>query len=166
MKPIALIGFMGSGKTTVGQMLAQEVSKPCVDLDEAIETREGRPITDIFATEGEDYFRQLEYNVLQEFAREDVIVATGGGIVKEEANRKVLRHDFLTVWLHISYETVAKRLEGDTTRPLWQQPEHVKRALYDSRLSLYESCAETIVEVDHKSLPTLIKEVKRYITVI
>ena len=100
------MGLMGSGKTTVGRRLAGLLERPFVDADEALEDRAGRAIAEIFATDGEDAFRDLETKVLAELlARDDApVIASGGGVVVRQANRDLLSEvdDVLVVWLNAS----------------------------------------------------------------
>ena len=116
---IYLVGFMCAGKSTVARALAQRLGWSVEDLDELIETREGRTIAEIFAADGEAEFRNMERRLLQELRpRRDVVVATGGGTFVDSANRALIAGDGASVWLDVSFETVVERLPSDGTRPL------------------------------------------------
>jgi shikimate kinase len=113
-----LIGMMGSGKTTVGRLLAEHLNYRFFDTDVLIEQVAKQSIKDIFAKTGEDYFRQLESQVLAEIsAYTHLAIATGGGIIERRENWSYLHHG-LIVWLDVPLEILLSRLASDTTRPL------------------------------------------------
>lgn len=113
-----LIGMMGSGKTTVGKILAQELGYRFVDTDALIEKIARKSINEIFAQEGEEIFRELESQVLAEIsAYKNLSIATGGGIVLRRFNWSYLQHG-IVVWLDVPVEQLSERLCNDTSRPL------------------------------------------------
>jgi shikimate kinase len=119
MKPIFLVGFMGTGKSSVAKRLAAVLSIPYVDMDAAIEERAGRKIADIFAKDGEPAFRALERDMLLELsAKTDLVVSCGGGVVIDPANRATMREQGLAVCLDATAETVYERIRHETHRPL------------------------------------------------
>ncbi len=149
-----LIGMMGSGKTTIGSLLAQAVNYSFIDTDEVIVKAAGKPISDIFTTEGETAFRQLESNVLaQVCAYTKLTIATGGGIVLRRENWSYLHHG-LIIWLDVSVEILLERLKEDQTRPLLQHPDPQSklRSLLDERYSLY-SQADLHIEITQQETP-------------
>ena len=116
---IVLVGFMGTGKTTVGRLLAEKTGMPLVDMDASIEERSGKSISDIFAQDGEQHFRALEREVVLELsAREGQIISTGGGIVLNPDNIADFEKTGLVVCLLADAETVLARVRHDSTRPL------------------------------------------------
>jgi shikimate kinase len=134
-----LIGMMGAGKTTVGQVLAQQLGYQFFDTDAVIEQLAGQPITDLFAELGEADFRELETRVLSELsAYTRLAIATGGGIVTQQMNWSYLRNG-LIVWLDVPLAQLQARLQADTTRPLLQQGDLAERlqTLLAQRRSLY-----------------------------
>ena len=134
-----LIGMSGSGKTTVGSLLAQQLGYGYLDTDEVIVKATGRTINQLFATEGEAAFRQLESEVLaQVCAYTKLSVATGGGIILRRENWSYLHHG-LVVWLDVPVEILCRRLAEDTTRPLLQDTDRIlkMRSLLEQRQSLY-----------------------------
>jgi shikimate kinase len=119
MKNIYIVGFMGTGKTAVGKELAKNKKWQFLDLDDLIELREKRTIADIFAQEGEPYFRHLEKRVLQELSREKkFVVACGGGIVMDKDNIKVMKETGIIICLTAHPEVILKRTCGYAHRPL------------------------------------------------
>lgn len=145
MAPIYLVGFMGSGKTTVGQVLAELMHQPLIDLDQTIEKRAAKPITTIFKDEGEAYFRQLEHDALIQTIEHDGIVSTGGGIIERADNREWLT-DKQVVFLETSWPTIVERLKNDKTRPLWQQGLAEKERLFNRRQPLYKEVSQYTID--------------------
>ena len=143
---IVLVGFMGTGKTTVGQLLAKQTGMPLLDMDTLIEQRAGKPITDIFAQDGEPHFRELERTIARELAaREGQIISTGGGIVLNPDNITDYEKTGLVICLLASPETVMDRVKHDTTRPLLAGDKQEKIIqLLQSRKPLYEAIAHKV----------------------
>ena len=150
---LVLTGFMGSGKTSVGVRLSYRMRMSVEDTDKLIERREGRSISEIFAVEGEAYFRRRETELLEELSRKEGsarIYSVGGGTPVNPKNRQLLKRLGTVVWLRIRPETVYRRLKGDTVRPLLQceNPLSRIRELIDSREEAYATCADITVDVD------------------
>lgn len=162
-KNLVLIGFMGSGKTSVGLKLSYKLKMPVEDTDKLIERREGKSIRQIFEEEGEEVFRKKETELLGELADRQgrVIYSVGGGTPVREENRKLLRQLGTVVYLQISPETVYERLKGDTTRPLLQckNPLEKIRELMESRKEAYESCADIIIAVDLLDMEEILEQI-------
>jgi shikimate kinase len=143
---IVLIGFMGSGKTTVGRELQQRLGYPLVDMDQEIEQRADKPITAIFADEGEPVFRDMETELLRELNDPEApqrIISTGGGVVMREENRQMLRSLGYVVWLQAPAEVILERTGKNRSRPLLQteDPAEVIQRLMETRLPLYQETA-------------------------
>lgn len=136
--PIFLLGFMGSGKSTVGVALAARLSRPFIDLDQRIEAVAERTIADIIEREGEEGFRRLESETLLQVAEAPAaIVALGGGAFARAENRELIRRVGVSVWLDAPFELCWRRiLEHDIARPL-APDEASARARYEARLPLY-----------------------------
>ncbi|MGM0523099.1 MAG: shikimate kinase [Bacillota bacterium] len=145
MTPIYLVGFMGSGKTTVGQVLAELLHQPLIDLDQMIEQQAAMPITTIFKDYGEAYFRQLEHDALIRTIEHDGIVSTGGGIIERVDNREWLKNQQV-IFLETSWSAVVERLKYDKTRPLWQQGLAEKERLFNRRQPLYEEVSRIVID--------------------
>jgi len=119
MKPIFLVGFMGTGKSSTAKKLSAVLGVPMIDMDSAIEERAGRKISDIFAEEGEAAFRVLERAMLTELAgKTDVVVSCGGGVVIDPANIATMQSLGIAICLDASPETVFARVKSETHRPL------------------------------------------------
>ncbi len=149
---ISLIGAMASGKTTIGILLAKKLKFRLHDTDSVIETKLGMSVSDIFATHGEQKFRALETETLKDlFTHPDnMIIATGGGIIKNLENRKLLKENSKVFFLDISVAEQLKRTEGDTTRPLLMvsNREEKLKFLRAERISFYQETAHHIIAVD------------------
>ncbi len=149
----------GSGKSTVGRLLSRRLGLPFFDSDHVIEERLGCTIRDFFAREGEDAFRDVEQQVIAELAvGPPCVLATGGGAVLREANRKALRDQGQVIYLHSSPEEVFRRTRHDRSRPLLQvqDPLGRLRELYALRDPLYRETAHFIIETGRPSVPTLV----------
>lgn len=160
---IILTGFMGSGKTSVGLKLSYKLQTPVEDTDKLIEQREERSISEIFAQEGEAYFRELETALLKEISERAYarIISVGGGTPVRVENRRLLKQCGMVVYLRIQPETVYERLKNDTTRPLLQceNPLEKIRSLMKARAVAYEECADVIVDVDECSAEEIVEQV-------
>lgn len=138
MKSIYLTGFMGAGKTTIGQVLATNLNLPVVDTDTLIEQNMKMEIKDIFEQHGESYFRELETKTLQELPVNDTLVTTGGGIVTTQKNIDWMKENGCMIFLYADPEIIWGRLENDTTRPLIKQKKKEEIIeLFNTRLALY-----------------------------
>lgn len=144
---LILTGFMGAGKTAVGRLLAAQLDWDFVDLDEEIETADGRSIPSIFAQEGEAHFRSLESDVLARvLQRHRTVVATGGGAIMREANRRLLEGRQV-YYLHATAAECIRRLRTSSTpRPLLSgpDPEAAAARIYEARSALYDSVGRRI----------------------
>lgn len=146
MKNIILVGFMGTGKTTIGKRLAEQTQMPLVDMDALIEKRAKKSISQIFADEGEAHFRTLERALAKELTTQNnLIISTGGGIVLNPNNISDFETSGLTVCLMASPETILERIKHDTSRPLLAgDKENQIIHLLESRQTLYEAVKHKI----------------------
>lgn len=167
---IVLIGIMGCGKSTVGRELRQRLGYPLVDMDQEIERKAGRPIGEIFADEGEEYFREMETGVLRELAAAGDrrrIISTGGGVVGREENRRLLRALGYVVWLDAPLPVILERTGKSRHRPLLQtgDPEAKLRELMELRAPLYQETAHLKLDtagLDSGEISAGILECARY----
>lgn len=164
---VVLIGFMGSGKSTVGIRLSYRLRRVVEDTDKLIEKRQKRRISDIFAVEGEAYFRQLETDMLRELTacNTEKIISVGGGTPVREENRALLRQLGTVVYLRVQPETVCNRLKNDTTRPLLQGENSRGKieALLEARKEAYESCADLIIDADLLKITEVVDRIEAYL---
>ena len=147
MGNIILVGFMGTGKTTVGKLLAGKLGYEFIDIDEEIEKEQGVAIAHIFSELGEPYFRLLERDKLKELVgREGVIVSAGGGVVLDPRNVEDLKRAGTLVCLSASPEVIMKRVGGSTNRPLLRVPDPMAKIkeLLEARAPYYRQADITI----------------------
>ncbi|GAA0482269.1 shikimate kinase [Salinibacillus aidingensis] len=163
MKSICLIGFMGSGKTTLGKELAKKLDAVFLDTDEEIIKWREMDIPEIFQLEGEKRFREYETEVLKGLPQKNTVIATGGGIIEAKMNRDILKNDFFTVYLKTSFEEIKQRLASNKNRPLWNQEMEKKEQLYDSRQYIYEECADQIIQTDDYSAERIVQMIMKSI---
>lgn len=164
-KNLVLIGFMGSGKTTVGVKLSYKLHLPVEDTDKLIEMKEGCSISELFASKGEEYFRQKETEMLRDLCNRNYrrIYSVGGGTPVREENRELLKRLGTVIFLRVRPETVYQRLKNDTTRPLLQCENPLERIkeLMESRREAYESCADVIVDVDEIGVENVLETIEK-----
>ncbi len=169
MTNIILTGFMGAGKTTIGKRLAQKLNIPFEDTDLRIEEEQKRAISDIFANEGEGYFRGLETQQLEQLIQETngCVISVGGGLPVQEVNHPLLKQLGKTIYLKAKKETLVNRLQGDTSRPLLQggELEEKIRSLMAAREAIYEQVADLVIETDGKSHETVVTEIMKEVQI-
>jgi shikimate kinase len=156
---IALIGMPGCGKSTVGRHLARQIGLEFVDCDVEIESRIGMPIREYFALHGEEAFRDIEQDLLEELSgRAGLLLATGGGAVLRPSNRDALHSRCHVFYLRNSPEELFRRLRHDTQRPLLQVTDPLARLreLYRERDPLYRRTAHFVIEAARPSVAALI----------
>jgi shikimate kinase len=167
---IALIGFMGTGKTAVGQALARKLGKEFVELDSLIERKAGRSIAEIFRQEGETRFRELEIEAARNVAgKQNAVIACGGGIVLNKINIDRLQNECIMVYLTASPSAILKRVSGDSNeRPLLAAADRAAqiRVLLRFRRPFYERTADFKIDTSRLSIDEaaekIIKELKEY----
>ena len=158
---IALIGFMGTGKSSVGQLVAAQLQFHFVDTDELIQSRAGRTIQEIFSQAGEQVFRELEAQVVHELGRaQKTVISTGGGLAANAENLASLKAHALVVCLWASPDLIWERVRGQTHRPLLHDPDPLGkiRQLLSAREPFYRQ-ADVLVNTDQRS----VKEVAQHV---
>ena len=160
-KTIVLVGIMGAGKSTVGKILADRLGMQFIDADQEIERAAGCTITDFFEKYGEVEFRKGEERVISRIlAGEPCILATGGGAFMSEATRLLIKKMARSVWLRVSFEVLAKRLEKRSDRPLLQtaDPQQTLKALIKKRYPIYND-ADFIVDAENDGVDITVSKV-------
>ena len=159
---IILIGPMGSGKTTIGKSLAQKLSLEFRDTDSVIEQRAQKTVSQIFVEDGEDAFRAIEKEVLkEELQGSDTVLALGGGApISAEAQSALQASDSHVVYLDISLANVAPRIGFNRDRPLLlNSPRGQWQTLMEARRPVYESVADTVVDVNKRSQSEIVAQI-------
>lgn len=165
MRNIILVGFMGTGKSVTGKLLAKKLNMDFAELDEMIEIREKMPIKDIFDKKGEPYFRQVEKEVVKVVSlKNNVVVSTGGGAIMDEDNLKNLKNSGVIICLKASPETILKRTKGLKTRPLLNvtDPEKKIEELLKKREGCYNK-ADFSIETDNLSIDEIVQRIMAFI---
>jgi len=160
-KTIVLVGIMGAGKSTVGKILADRLGMRFIDADQEIERAAGCTITDFFEKYGEVEFRKGEERVISRIlAGEPCVLATGGGAFMSEATRLLIKKMATSVWLRVSFEVLAKRLEKRSDRPLLQttDPQQTLKALIKKRYPIYND-ADFIVDAENDGVDITVSKV-------
>lgn len=164
-RPLILTGFMGAGKSSVGRFLADRLGCRFIDLDSEIEAHEGRSINEIFAKDGEAAFRNMESACLERvLGLGAAVIATGGGAVNADANRRLMRASGVVVNLTASFDRIVERLSGVTNRPLYAGDDAAKRAkaLLEQREQFYND-ADIRIDTDGKSVEDVSAEILEYL---
>ena len=137
-KNIVLLGMMGSGKSTIGDLLAKKLNSILIDIDKKIEKMENSKISEIFETKGETYFRELEFNVTLQSLDNNNIISLGGGAFMNKELRKVLKQKSSTFWLHWNADTLIKRIKNNDKRPIIKGLDNVEiKKLINDRNKIY-----------------------------
>jgi shikimate kinase len=164
---IALYGFMGVGKTTIGKLLATRLNYEFIDMDTEIEKRMGMPISKIFQIHGEIKFRQIEAQLVEELSRRDrLVIACGGGAIADPDNAEALRGSAKMVYLTASIEEIIRRTSLDNSRPLLDVPNltEVASSLLEKRKPIYLQYAEATVDTTGRTpdeiASTIMEELK------
>lgn len=163
-KNIVLVGYMGSGKSTISRILSDKLSYERLDTDSLIEDTYETSITDIFASKGEEAFREMETRLLKVLGSEKhdgLVLATGGGLPLREINRRLLSDLGRVVYLRTSPEAVYERIKHDTTRPLLQvaDPRSRIKEMLDERGKFYEMAADVVIDTDGKNKKAIADEI-------
>lgn len=158
---IVLIGFMGSGKTSVAQLLAEKLNLQFIDMDDLIlKSSEFKSINEIFEKRGETEFRKMEMKIAEEIAQEDnIVISTGGGVVMNEKTMSYLTTNSKIIFLNLSFEKAKQRVHlKKILPPLFQNIFDAKK-LFEKRMPLYLKYADITIDTDNKNIDNIIKEV-------
>nr|WP_294681048.1 shikimate kinase [uncultured Anaerotignum sp.] len=160
-KNILLIGFMGAGKSTVSAKLSELLAMEIMEMDAYIQKKEGMSIKDIFATNGEEYFRNCESNTLIELReRKHMVVSCGGGVPLREKNVELMKNSGYVVWLTATPEAIYERVKDSTERPLLNGNMNVPfiQNLMESRREKYERAADIVIDTTGKEIESICEE--------
>ncbi|MFQ6076025.1 MAG: shikimate kinase [Candidatus Bathyarchaeia archaeon] len=166
-KNIALIGFMGTGKSEIGRRLSDRLGKTFLEMDDLIVEKAGKSITEIFEEDGEEAFRRLEREVTGEVsAREDVVIACGGGVVLDEINVENLRKSTVLLLLSASPEIILNRVSKDgETRPLLNVQDKMERirGLLEFRQPFYLRAADHVIDTSDLEPDQVVDEIMEFV---
>ena len=165
-KNIYLIGLMGSGKTTLGKILSKKLDKHFYDSDQVIEEKLGVNVPMIFEYEGEAGFREREKDILKELvSKQNIVLATGGGIILSESNRNLLAKNGVVIYLQSNQKDLVFRMKNDKTRPLLKNGnvELIIKKLCQEREPLYEEISDFKVVTKNKRIHEVVNEIVRII---
>lgn len=159
-----LIGFMGVGKTSVGKLLSSKLNIKFIDMDNEIEKREKKSISNIFKECGEDYFRQLESDLLKELLKEDdIVISTGGGIITKKENVGILKEEERVIFLDATAEKIQKNVAKEIdTRPLLKESKNVYETidkLLVKRLDKYNDICNIKISINDKNINEVVSEI-------
>lgn len=158
---IVLIGYRGTGKSTVGRLLAARLGRELVSTDAEIVKRAQRTIPEIVAQEGWEYFRDLESDICRELAsRDQLVIDTGGGAILRAQNVEVLKKNSTVFWLTASVETIANRIGGDDQRPSLTGTKSFVEEIQDvlrERTPKYQAAADHNIETDDRTINQLVE---------
>ncbi|MDU2197515.1 MAG: shikimate kinase [Peptostreptococcaceae bacterium] len=165
---IILIGLMGAGKTTIGKELSNKLNLRFIDMDDEIEKQSKMSIVDIFEKYGENRFREIESKLLEKIALEDdIIISTGGGIIKVDDNRKLLKKQDNVVFLNGSIDTLVKNVSNDIyKRPLLKDSTdlYIKiEELLKERYEKYKESSNIIIDINNKNINEVVSQILVYI---
>jgi len=163
LKNISLIGFMGSGKSTIGKILADNLNYLFIDTDKLIEYIYGISISDIFKISGESYFRSIENKIISKiYCNKNCVFACGGGSFNNEDNIKIIRQNSLVIYLSMTEEEAYNRLKDSKNRPLLFVEVDLKQRINDimsERLDIYVNNCDLKIDIDGKSVIKVIDEI-------
>ena len=161
---IALIGFMGTGKSTLSKYLKEKYGMDIVEMDQEIADQEGMSIPDIFAAHGEEYFRNLETALLVRLqSRKNTVISCGGGVAMREENVRELKKNGYIVLLTASPQTIYERVKYSDDRPILNGNKNVEyiAELMEKRRKKYEAAADVVIRIDHKTAQQISEEMMR-----
>ena len=165
---LILIGFMGSGKTTIGNILSKKLNMDIVDMDLEIEKNLNISINDIFNLYGEKYFRNKEVELLEKLLKKDnIIISTGGGIIETKEVINMLKEEKLVIWLNADIKTTVNRLKSElANRPKLKYEKNLENTiknLINNRYYKYKKASNIIIDVNNKNIDEVVSEILVYI---
>lgn len=156
---IYLIGFMGSGKSTIGKSMRDVFKYKLFDMDVQMEERYRKSISDIMNLHGEKIFRNLETGILYSIDGYGTVVATGGGIVEKQKNIEYMKYTGYIVFLQASFKTIEKRLKNDTSRPLWNTDRERQKELFSRREQMYIKASDFTIQTNNRTPQAISRDI-------
>lgn len=168
MKNVILIGFMGSGKTTIGKIIADKKNMKFIDMDLEIEKMENKKINQIFSENGEKYFRDKESSLLKQLCSlKNSVISTGGGIIENEFNIEILKKQPYVIWLDANEDTIENNVKNEIEkRPKLKEDDNLKlsiKNLLNKRYDKYKESANIRVNVNNKNVDQVVSDILVYI---
>lgn len=168
MKNIILIGFMGSGKTTIGKIISDKKNMRFIDMDLEIEKMENKKINQIFSENGEKYFREKESSLLKQLCSlKNSVISTGGGIIENEFNIEILKKQPYVIWLDANEDTIENNVKNEIEkRPKLKEDYNLKlsiKNLLNKRYDKYKESANIRVNVNNKNVDQVVSDILVYI---
>lgn len=168
MKNIILIGFMGSGKTTIGKIISDKKNMRFIDMDLEIEKMENKKINQIFSENGEKYFREKESSLLKQLCSlKNSVISTGGGIIENEFNIEILKKQPYVIWLDANEDTIENNVKNEIEkRPKLKEDDNLKlsiKNLLNKRYDKYKESANIRVNVNNKNVDQVLSDILVYI---
>lgn len=163
---IALIGFMGSGKSAIASYMKKTLNWEVIEMDTLLEEREKCTISEIFSEKGEEYFRNLETELLREIQyKERIVISCGGGVPLKWENVELMKKNGKIILLQASPETIFNRIRGDRTRPLLKNNMSLIAisSMMEKREKIYKEAADITVTVDGKTVEQIFAEIQEHI---
>lgn len=158
MRKIYLVGYMGSGKSAIGRRLSFYLKLPYYDMDHEIVRREQKTIPEIFEEFGEERFREIETEFLQEFRDEYCIISTGGGAAMNPENCKIMRETGLVLFLDATFPDIWKRIHKDRNRPIVQRSTKEElEMLYNERRKAYKKMTHITIRTENRTLRQIVE---------
>lgn len=167
MANIFLVGFMGSGKSTIGRNLCKVMRRRFFDTDDRIVEMAGKSISDIFKDEGEEYFRGLETDVLRRLPENgNLIVSCGGGMALRPENVELMKEKGKIIYLFAEPETILERVKRSNKRPILEGNKNIEfiTELMSKRIDFYEACSDIKIVVDGKTIDEICDEIRKCLT--
>lgn len=166
---ISIIGFMATGKTTIGKKLSKKLNTEFIDIDKLIEERMQKSISEIFEKHGEVYFREIEKETIEEVMKlKNIIISCGGGVCLDPENIVNIRKNSRVILLEADPETIIERTKNDETRPLLKdrkQKEDIEKIM-EKRKDSYYKAADIIIDTNNKAVANIVDEIINKIGVI
>lgn len=162
---IILVGLPGAGKSSIGELLAEKLNFHFIDTDILIEKKENSSITEIFSTKGEQYFRNVETEIISSLSNlQNTVISIGGGAFQKEENRNLLKNIGKTIYLHAEISAIYERIKTEKNRPLLNcdNPKSKLQSLYEERHAIFKT-ADFVIDTSSLDLNSVVENILRFI---